>query len=128
MVHTVESRRRELEKVLARRVAWIEDNGPCRVCGSTENLEVDHIDPAIKISHSVWSWREDKRLPELAKCQVLCQEHHKEKTNAEKRAKVRHGSETMYGLGCRCQPCKNNKNEMKRVRRQRRRELGLPVT
>jgi hypothetical protein len=31
-----------------RRTEWITTNGPCRKCGSTKNLEIDHIDPRAK--------------------------------------------------------------------------------
>ena len=67
----------------------------CTVCGSTEFLEIDHIDPAtkhpalIKIGYngaqSIWSWSPSRREAELAKCQVLCKDHHKEKTIERKR-------------------------------------------
>lgn len=52
----------------------------CVKCGSTESLELDHIDPAEKVSHAIWSWREERRLAEAAKCQVLCYKCHKKKT------------------------------------------------
>lgn len=45
-----------------------------------DNLEVDHIDPDQKISHKVWSWAKPRRDAELAKCQVLCNKCHKNKT------------------------------------------------
>lgn len=56
------------------------ENGPCRQCGSTEDLELDHIDPTTKISHAVWSWSEQRRAEELKKCQVLCHNYHETKT------------------------------------------------
>lgn len=48
----------------------------CLHCGSKENLELDHIDPSTKVSHSIWSWSEGKRLKEISKCQVLCHACH----------------------------------------------------
>lgn len=55
----------------------------CVRCNSTEQLELDHIDRTIKITHSIWSWSKVRREAELAKCQVLCRECHKEKTARE---------------------------------------------
>lgn len=83
MAHTKETRRRSLEKTLSRRKAWLSENGPCAVCGSSEFLEIDHINPETKVSHNVWSWSESRRTEELKKCQVLCKKCHKEKTRAD---------------------------------------------
>ena len=46
--------------VKTRRKEWFAKNGPCVDCGSWENLELDHEDPKTKISHTVWSWGEEK--------------------------------------------------------------------
>ena len=54
-----------------RRFDWFADKS-CARCGSTENLQLDHIDPSTKISHKIWSWSEAHRETELVKCQVLC--------------------------------------------------------
>lgn len=54
--------------------------GKCVVCGSTEKLEVDHIDAKSKVDHRIWSWSDERRKKELAKCQLLCQKHHGVKT------------------------------------------------
>lgn len=67
-----------------RRSEWIANNGPCS-CGSTDRLEVDHIDPtqkAISIS-DVWTRCAEVREAELAKCQVLCYKCHKAKTKRD---------------------------------------------
>lgn len=69
--------------IAKRRAEWLEQHGPCVVCGSWDNLEVDHIDPATKLTHNVWSLGKAKREAELAKCQVLCREHHVEKSTAQ---------------------------------------------
>lgn len=53
-------------------------------CGSTENLEFDHIDPKTK-SFTITSRptaSEDKMSKELAKCQLLCHTCHENKTYA----------------------------------------------
>lgn len=66
--------------VAARKAKWIEENGPCRRCGSWERPEVDHIDGALKVSSHIWTWATERRLAELAKCQVLCHDCHVTKT------------------------------------------------
>lgn len=68
------------EWIKTRRAAWTKEHGPCISCGGTENLQVDHIDPAQKVSHRIWSLSRVKQEIELAKCQVLCYECHKRKT------------------------------------------------
>lgn len=108
MAHTPESRARAYAKTQARREKWIADNGPCRMCESDDRLEVDHIDPSLKVSHRIWSWSEAKMFQELAKCQVLCRKCHEEKTAREniKRNPPTHGSGLMYRkYGCRCEEC-----------------------
>lgn len=55
----------------------------CVQCGSKEKLELDHIVRETKISHSVWSWKEERRNKELEKCQVLCKKCHSKKTAME---------------------------------------------
>ncbi len=64
------------------RADWIASNGPCKMCGSIERLEVDHINEGDKIDHNVWSWAEKRRNDELLKCQVLCYICHREKSKA----------------------------------------------
>ena len=76
----------------------------CSHCGSNTNLTLDHIDPSKKLSHKIWSWSEERRNEELKKCQVLCDDCHKEKTR-EEGVNLEHGSCTMYRLGCRCYLC-----------------------
>lgn len=70
-----------------RRETWLAANGPCRLCGSSERLEVDHIDHSTKVDHRVWSWSDERRKAELAKCQVLCHDCHKRKTAEHSRLK-----------------------------------------
>ncbi|MES2355581.1 MAG: HNH endonuclease signature motif containing protein [Pseudomonadota bacterium] len=72
--------------VKGRRAEWLAKNGPCRKCGSSEKLEVDHVDPSQKVTHQVWTWAQERRDAELAKCQVLCSKCHRKKTIAENRA------------------------------------------
>lgn len=122
----VSERRREYlrnynrEWIARRRAEWFAGKR-CAQCGSTEHMEIDHIDPAKKVAHQVWSWTEPRRLAELAKCQVLCHDCHLAKTTADWHAARRHGTATMYERGgCRCGLCrlwKKNKNARFRPRR-----------
>ena len=82
------------EVVKPRRKTWLKENGPCIVCGSWENLEVHHKDPAKKESHNVWTWSEERRLNELAKCEVRCSKCHDD-------AHTAHGPEgTLWCTNC----------------------------
>jgi 5-methylcytosine-specific restriction endonuclease McrA len=101
----------QLRYIQERRAAWLEANGPCSICGSWLDLEVDHINREDKISHKVWSWSEDRMLEELLKCQALCRICHAAKTGAENSAArskpVVHGIQGGYRKGCRCGECKS---------------------
>jgi len=84
----------------------------CVMCGSSDNLELDHIDPDEKVSHRIWSFSLKRRDEELTKCQVLCNTCHKTKTKkflSELFTKpVQHGSRYAYKHhGCRCELCSN---------------------
>lgn len=92
----------------------------CTGCGATESLELDHIDPSQKISHRIWSWSAERRAAEIAKCQILCTDCHREKTSADRAARVQHGTEWSWRKGCRCTPCVEAKREASRRYRERR--------
>lgn len=79
--------------------------GKCAICGSTSGLEVDHIDRSRKVSHRVASWSVPRTAKELAKCQLLCREHHYAKTRAEFSRPITHGTAQGYRRGCRCTDC-----------------------
>ena len=67
----------------ARRGKGIEYLGSkCAQCGATEDLEIDHIDPATKVSHRIFSWSWARIETELGKCQLLCVPCHFAKTLA----------------------------------------------
>jgi hypothetical protein len=105
-----------------RRADWLSDKS-CVICGSTERLEVDHIDPRQKVRHNIWSYSEARRQEELDKCQVLCWEHHNEKTARDNNIPVAytHGTRNMYGRhGCRCDECKAANSESVRKRRSKK--------
>jgi hypothetical protein len=101
-----EQRAYQLRWVTKRRTDWITENGPCKKCGSSESLEVDHIDPSTKSMHpaQIWGRREEERRKELAKCQVLCKPCHRKKTNSELR-RAPCGTNSKYRAGCRCAAC-----------------------
>lgn len=107
-----------------RRDSWISENGPCAHCGSSEDLEVDHIDKATKSLQptSVWSLTATKREIELAKCQVLCRTCHKIKSDDEQRYAPPHGTRGRYmRYGCRCVDCRNAASVYRQRQRQRQR-------
>lgn len=71
---------REYQRLwMARRRAEFFGDKACVKCGSDERLELDHIDPALKVSHRIFSWSESRRLAEIAKCQILCHDCHVQK-------------------------------------------------
>lgn len=69
-------------KWVAKRRAEFLEGKTCVKCGSSDYLEVDHIDPMTKVGTQFWSWRAERRLAELAKCQVLCRGCHRQKSHA----------------------------------------------
>jgi len=115
------------EWMARRRREWIEAHGPCVDCGSwTDDLEVDHADPASKVMNPtlVWSRRAAVRDAELAKCVVRCHNCHLRKTSHERAPQ--HGTDNMYGKhGCRCDPCRAARARAKKANRDRRKALGL---
>lgn len=101
--------------------------GSCNECGSTANLEFNHIDRKKK-SFGLSGAGLDKAwatiLEELEKCELLCQTHHKSYTknqwnNAELaawnkglRAGYEHGTARSYDdLKCRCPRCRLAKKQ-----------------
>lgn len=95
-----------------RRQKWFAKHGPCQHCDKKTHLEVDHIDHTKKTHRisAVWGWsekREAERQAELAKCQVLCNQCHFNKSQVERRIDnpIRHGSNKRYHMGCRCDIC-----------------------
>ncbi len=95
-----------------RRKKWIDKNGPCKLCGSDINLEVDHKDRSIKVDHKVWSWSLERADKELKKCQVLCKKCHRKKTTKEISKPLRHGINSGYtNYKCRCRKCKDAHNK-----------------
>ena len=102
------------EVVKPRRKAFF-FNKKCEKCGSSDELELHHVDPSTKLSHNIWSWSEESRNKEVEKCIVLCrschQKYHKEKN-------IKHGIKR-YQKGCRCDVCRKAKSisNAKRIRK-----------
>lgn len=111
------------------RLDWLEAHGPCVVCGSGNHLEVDHIDPALKVSHRIWSWSLSRRLEELDKCQVLCKSCHVKKTAEWNSRPIPHGTDSAYTKRmCRCGECTEAHRKVKKAWRAQRRAAGLSVS
>lgn len=96
----------------AKRAKWIEDNGPCKKCGSSKDLEIDHIDPKSKSFEIHFALSLKTLEPELVKCQVLCHDCHRKKSNEENSNRhtriilpMIHGTLKCYWRGCRCDEC-----------------------
>jgi 5-methylcytosine-specific restriction endonuclease McrA len=91
-VYMREYRARWEKRRRAERIAFAREylGGKCARCGSTRNLDCDHIDPTTKkfgltdrpgVSWDVW-------FAELQKCQLLCRVCHTKKTKNEDASKV----------------------------------------
>ena len=120
MTYTDPGRQREYQRlwVKGRRAAFFADKA-CAKCGSTDRLELDHINPAEKTSHRIWSWSWKRILAEASKCQVLCADCHQQKTYEQRPVKAEHGSAGMYKRGCRCDLCARYNRDRVRLQRVR---------
>jgi hypothetical protein len=129
-MRTVEEQRAyQLGYIKGVRKQWFEENGPCAKCGSWEDLELDHVNRNEKRTHRVWSLSAEARKTELAKCQVLCKDCHKEKTLAELTKPLVHGTANGYkGKRCRCDACRQWNTDSHRERRERRKADSSGVT
>lgn len=93
------------------RAEWFAQNGPCQACGSWDELELDHVDPAtkdprLKAGGGPWNWAKERRAAELAKCQALCKPCHKAKSVRENSGcRSECGTRAKYDHGCRCEAC-----------------------
>lgn len=89
--------------------------GKCAWCGSTENLEIDHIDPKEKKNHisQILSRKWEIVREELKKCQLLCESCHMEKSKEEKEVFYPHGTLGRYERNCRCDLCRRANTDVK---------------
>ena len=98
----------------------------CISCGTSKNLEFDHINPKTK-NFSITTYAgasNQKFLREASKCQLLCKSCHSFKTWAtDGRKRSKHGSISMYtNKKCRCDLCRagwrlHQNNYMKKRRK-----------
>jgi 5-methylcytosine-specific restriction endonuclease McrA len=97
--------------------------GKCARCGTTENLQFDHVNRELKDFAITGRWnRSQAELEaELAKCQLLCQPHHLEKTRQE--IGNEHGGGKTGIRKCKCELCRNRRSEhMIEYRRERKKQ------
>lgn len=116
MLARIRRRRREARNFLG---------GKCGKCGATRRLEFDHRDRKSKAQRiaKMWTWSEKRFWAEVKKCQLLCYNHHLEKSLAERGMKLVkgvHGTAGNYRYGCRCALCRKAKSEQQRAWRARR--------
>ena len=93
-----------------RRMAYFQGKH-CIKCGSTERLEIHHLEPSQKESNAVWSWCQERRERELAKCVVWCHKCHVAYHAELLRVAPSHGTNNRYAYGCRCPECRAAHNE-----------------
>jgi len=86
------------------RQEWLLKNGPCKMCGSKNGLQVDHRRPQDK-KYDPFLLPVVARRKELRKCQVICARCHRQKTFLDGLYGRCHGI-LRYQQGCRCQRCK----------------------
>lgn len=122
---TADMNKYKREWARARRAEYMAGKS-CVVCGTTESLEVDHIDPAQKVSHRIWTWSRPRIEAELAKCQILCTEHHKEKTRSQIPI-PEHGTISRYGgrHKCRCDLCRKANADRAKLNKAKKLEREL---
>jgi 5-methylcytosine-specific restriction endonuclease McrA len=70
-----------------RKASYIEHLGGCCVnCGSTENLEFDHITPTDKKEESLATFSHKRAMEVIDKYQLLCHDCHQTKSDVQKLA------------------------------------------
>jgi 5-methylcytosine-specific restriction endonuclease McrA len=115
----------QLARYHRRRAAAIESlGGKCVECGTTDDLQVDHVDPETKEveNFKAWGRAEAAFWAEIKKCQLLCRRCHIAKTAKERRKEV-HGTWGMVrNRKCTCRECKDFVNAYQREWKRKRKE------
>lgn len=121
---------REFQRVwrAERRATFFADK-TCTRCQSTDQLELDHVDPNTKVYNParLWSMSDDNpaKIAELDKCQILCNTCHKEKTMKYRTENRQgHGTVSCYVRGCRLDPCRLAHNQATTAWKRKRRSLA----
>ena len=139
MLSPIAKRKYQREWLAKRRQEWFDANGSCVDCGSFENLELDHVDPNLKISHKVWSWSKDRRDIELSKCVIRCYKCHKERTRFQLKIScvkiycpAGHLYDKVYKVGKQagyhwCSTCNRERKRLQRLFRGSQAVRHLPV-
>jgi hypothetical protein len=109
-----------------RRKALEKFGNKCILCGSTEKLEFDHIDPSLKSFHISQGWSRKDIDKELDKCQLLCQKCHIEKTVSSLEPATHGSSYSWMKLKCKCQTCTESREKWYIERNARRRSSTNP--
>jgi 5-methylcytosine-specific restriction endonuclease McrA len=110
------------ERMRARRAKLIEMlGGHCVRCGTTDDLEFDHVDPSTKRftigGNLSRPW--DVLVQEAKRCQLLCNPCHRKKA-PEDYPETPHGLYRYADLGCRCEVCRAANAAKSAARRARR--------
>lgn len=114
-----EYHRKRYDRIIAKMHAAL--GGRCVVCGTTNELEIDHIDPSTKEFAVTLKWQRPWSViePELKKCQLLCHDHHIAKTRSNGESggghnrivNPDHGTWARYtNFKCRCDSCREWRN------------------
>lgn len=130
--HAREVSRKTCERIAKTRAEFFSGKS-CVFCGSTDRLEIDHIDPSTKVSHKIFGWTKERREGELAKCRVLCFVCHNARHSQEMRERLGngslHGNEGGYiTRNCRCDECVAWARETWRKKRCRERARRIEAT
>jgi len=113
-----EDRRRYMREYYAKRIESLKARlgGVCVSCGSTEDLEFDHIDPESKSFSISELMKYSKEVvdSEIEKCQLLCSHCHKIKSCSDRGQTLtvdKNGDRVVHGTPsgarhCGCNECK----------------------